>query len=182
MSLTLKRRELLSARAFFIPAGTVVDAVTVATAAWPDNDPATNYTNFEFEDIESIEEAIEVETESRLLGRPSGGYQNETEHHIRGMSWTATTVKTNSLVKRLHHQLAAAAVASTAQAPGVMAKPQIDGVFLLELRNTDGAIAERTQVWARLTLASPGAIGPQTRQVQVRFERLFSTLNTYVAI
>ena len=180
---TLKRRELKGAVICFIPLGELVDAVTVSETTWPDNAPTTNYTDFEFPDIEGVVEEILSEEEPFLLARPSGGYGDEPETHLRGLAWTGTTAKTNSLIKQLQKALAAAAVASTAQSPGVLGALYIDGVFLLEIRGNAGAIIERTQVLARMTLADPGAgAGPLTSRVQVKWRIRYALLNTYVAL
>ena len=180
---TLIRRELKNAKAYYIPAGELVDAVTTSRTTWPDNDPTTNYTAYEIPDIEGLIQEILSEDEDFLMPQDSGGYQNEPEKQLRMLAWTLTTAKTSSYVKQLQFALAAAAVAATAQAPGVKGQLSLDGVLLIEIRGNDGAIIERWQIWARMTLADPGpAAAPQTSRVQLRFSKLQSGNNTYVAL
>jgi hypothetical protein len=178
---TLIRRELKNARLYFIPSGETVDAVTVSSTTWPDNVPTSNYTSYQFEDIEGVKEAKEIETEVFKIARSTGGYINDKEENMVSRVWTAMTSKTNSIVKQLEHALAAPVVASTAQAPGVKLDNFVDGVMLLEIQNKNGTIIERTQVWARLRLVSAGDVGPTTSKVELAFEQRESTLNTYVA-
>jgi hypothetical protein len=178
---TLIRRELKNARLYFIPSGETVDSVTVANATWPDAVPTTNWTGYQFADIETVKEAKEVETEKFKVPKATGGYTIDTEEMLVMRTWKATTSKTNSIVKQLEHALAAAVVASTAQAPFVKNDNYLDGVMLLEIQNKNGVVIERTQVWARLRLVSAGDVGPTTAKVELSLEQRESTLNTYVA-
>jgi hypothetical protein len=181
---TLKRRELKNATICFIPAGETVDtSVVVSATTWPDVDPTTNYTDYEIPDIEGLVEELTAEAEDFLLPRASGGYMNEPENHLRMLAWIATTSKTSSFLKKLQYALSAAAVASTAQTPGATGALYIDGVLLIELRGNAGAIIERVQIWARMTLTDPGAAAAATTsKLQVKWSMLSSALNTYVAL
>lgn len=178
---TLIRRELKNARLYFIPAGETVDAVTVANALWPDNSPTTNWTAYQFADIETVKEAKEVETETFKIPKATGGYSIDTEEMLTKRMWNATTAKTNSILKQLEHALASPVVASTAQAPFVNNANYLDGVMLLEIQNKNGTVIERTQVWARLRLVTAGDVGPATAKVEFSIEQRESTLNSYVA-
>lgn len=179
---TFIRRELQNARLYFIPLGETVDAVTVAVATWPDNDPATNYTSYQFPDIEMVKEAKEVETETRKIPRSTGGYRNDEEMSILSRKWTVSTAKTNSFIKKLEHGLATVPAAGVAQAPSINHDNHILGVLLIEIQNKDGAIIERTQVWAKLTLPATPDVGPTTRKFDLQFEQLESDNNSYVAV
>lgn len=178
---TLIRRELKNARIYFIPAGEVVDGVTVSATTWPDNAPTSNYTGYQFADIETVKEAKEIESETFKIPRSTGGYVNDNEENMVSRVWTAMTAKTNSIVKQLEHALASPVVANTAQAPGVKQDNFIDGVMLLEIQNKNGTVIERTQVWSRLRLVSAGDVGPTTAKVEISFEQRESSLNTYIA-
>lgn len=178
---TLIRRELKNARLYFIPAGETVDAVTVANATWPDNSPTANWTAYQFADIETVKEEKQVETEEFKVPKATGGYTIDTEETLLKRLWTATSAKTNSILKQLEHALASPVVASTAQAPFVNNNNYVEGVMLLEIQNKNGTIIERTQVWARLRLVTAGDVGPATAKVEFSLEQRESTLNTYVA-
>lgn len=178
---TLIRRELKNARLYFIPAGETVDAVTVSVTAWPDNVPTSNYTTYQFADIETVKEAKEVETETFKIPKATGGYTIDTEEMLVKRMWNATTAKTNSILKQLEHALAGPVVASTAQAPFVNNSNFVEGVMLLEIQNKNSVVIERTQVWARLRLVTAGDVGPATAKVEFSLEQRESTLNTYVA-
>jgi len=178
---TLIRRELKNARLYFIPSGETVEGAAVSNTAWPDNSPASNWTAYQFADIETVKEAKEVDTETFKIPKASGGYTIDTEETLLKRMWNATTAKTNSIIKQLEHALASAVVASTAQAPFVQNNNYIDGVMLLEIQNKNGVVTERTQVWARLRLVSAGDVGPTTAKVEFSLEQRESTLNSYVA-
>lgn len=179
MPVSLVRRELKNARIYFIPAGTVVGAVTVARASWPTGSPASNYTDWEFTDVETLTSEKEVEEEIFRIPRSTGGYKNDKEETVLGRTWTATTAKTNNLLKQLEHNLPATVVAGTPQAP-LTGGNSIEGVMLLEIQNKNSTIIERTQVWAKLRVVTPGDVGPATAKVQFSIEQLESSLNTYV--
>ena len=179
---TLIRREFKNARISFIPAGEIVDTVTVAVGTWPDATPAANYTAYGFADIETVKEAKEVETEVFKVPKAAGGYLNDTEETLLSRIWTSTTAKTNSILKQLEHALSAPLVAGVAQAPFTNQNNFVDGVFLLEIQNKNGVVIERTQVWGRLRLVSAGDVGPATSKVEFSIEQRESALNTYVCI
>ena len=180
---TLIRRELKNARLYFIPSGETVDsvAVTLANATWPDNDPTTNWTAFQFVDIETVKESKEVETETFKVPKASGGYTTDTEEMLIKRMWTAVTAKTNNYLKQLEHAVPATVVASTAQAPFTKNNNYLEGIMLMEIQNKNGVIIERTQVWARLRLVSAGDVGPSTAKVEISLEQRDHANNSYVA-
>ncbi len=189
MSLTLVRRELKNARLYFVPSGTVLAlgagaaSLTVGpTAAFPDNDPTTNYTDYEFPDIEDVKEEKTLKKETFSVPDSAGGYREEDEEMCTQRKWKATTHKTNALLKQLQHGLVNLPVVGTAQAPGAKKDNAIDGVMLLEIQNKSGVVIERTSVWARLRLTSAGDVGPATAKVEFAIEQLAHTANSYVVV
>src|SRR5688500_10868400 len=104
----LIRRELRSAKVYFIPNGESVSSVTVSDTTWPTATPTSNYTNYEIPDIETLAEEIEQQDEEFLLPTPTGGYRNQPETHLLGKSWLITTAKTSTYLKQLQHGLALA--------------------------------------------------------------------------
>ena len=185
---TLIRRELKNARICFIPAGEVIAAgnvdasLTVANAAWPDNVPTTNWTNYEIPEIEDVKSELTIKKESFTIPDSGGGYREEEEEMVTRRIWNATTHKTSIYLKKLQHGLATIPVVGTAQAPGVTKDNSMEGVMLLEIQNKAGVVIERTQVWARLRLKTAGDVGPVTAKVEISLEQLPSTLNSYVAV
>jgi hypothetical protein len=176
----LIRRELTNVRLYFIPAGEVVDTVPVSISTWPDNAPTSNYTAYAFIDIETMKEAKEVNSETFSIPKDAGGYFDDIEETVKSRKWTASTAKTNNYLKKLEHGLAAVPVVGTAQAPNVNNSNFIDGVLLMEIQDKTGPIIERTQVWARLRLASTPDVGPTTRKFDLVFEQRDSGNNTFV--
>jgi len=120
---TLVRRELKNAKVYFIPAGEVVDTVTVSQTTWPDNDPVSNWTGYQIPDIEGVVQETVTEEESFLMPQDSGGYQDEPEMHLRRLGWTATTAKTSSLMKMLQFAPAAPSAISASYLPATPSAP-----------------------------------------------------------
>ena len=184
---TLIRRELKNARIYFIPVGETIAlgngeaSMSVGNTTWPDNTPTTNWSLYQFPDVETVKSVKTVKSETFNVPNDNGGYTEDIEEMVTMRKWTAITHKTNSYLKQLENGLAATLVASTAQAPGSKADNFIDGVMLLEVQNKSGTVTERTQVWARLRLVNGGDVGPATAQVEFSLELRPSTLNTYVA-
>ena len=179
---TLQRRELKNARIYFIPSGETVDSVTVANATWPDNIPTTNWTTYEFPEIEDVKSELTIKKETFTIPDPAGGYMEQEEEMVTRRLWKASTHKTSIYLKKLQHGLATVPVVGTAIAPGTTKDNYMDGVMLLEIQNKAGAVIERTQVWARLRLVTAGDVGPVTAKVEISLEQLASTLNSYVAV
>ena len=180
--LSLINRRLKSARIYFIPAGELVDAVTVTATTWPDNAPTTNYTAYEFADIETLDEEKEIETETFQIPKAGGGYKKDDEQQLVARRWKATSHKTNDVLLQLEHALLTRPVVGTAQAPGVNSDNFKLGVLLIEMQGkaNAGAIIERTQVWAKLRLVTPGATGPATAKLEFTFEQQDSGNNTFI--
>lgn len=181
-ALTTKRRELKNARLYFIPVGETVDAVTVSSTTWPDNSPTTNYTNYQFDDIETVKEEKQFDSEVFKIPKDAGGYLDDEEQTLTKRTWTAATAKTNSLLKQLEHALATVPVVGTAQAPGAKQDNYIEGVLLLEIQLKSGTVTERTQVWARLRLSAAGEVGPTTSKIEFSIEQRDSGNNTYLLV
>lgn len=181
-ALTTKRRELKNARLYFIPTGETVDSITISKSTWPDNDPLTNWTNYQFDDIETVKEAKEFDTETFKIPKSTGGYMDDEEQTLKKRTWTASTVKTNSLIKQLEHALTSVPVVGTAQTPGAKQDNYIDGVMLLEIQNKTGVVIERTQVWARMRLTTAGDVGPTTSKIEFVIEQRDSGNNTYLLV
>lgn len=178
----LSRRELKNAKVYILPAGEVVDSVTVSKTTWPDANPTTNYTNYEFPEIEGMVQEVMSEDEVFLIPRDSGGYANDTEKHLRGIYYTGTTAKTNGYLKALQYAVPAMVAANTAQSPNTRAQLWFEALMLIELRSNAGVIIERIQTWCKVFLQDPGTgAGPQTSKVQFRCEVQFAALNTYIA-
>jgi hypothetical protein len=178
----LIRREHVNVRAYLIPAGEVVDSVTVSASTWPDNNPLTNWTAYEIPEVERANPTAETEEEVFRIPRDTGGYIIDREETVIARRWSLFTRRASTYTKRLEHGLAVFPTASTATAPGAASDPFLFGVLLLEMQNKNGAMTERVQMWGKLRLVSPGEIGPATRLIEMSFEMLNSGLNSYVIL
>lgn len=190
MSLTTTRRELKNARLYFVPAGTVLPLgagaapLTVSpTAAFPDNDPVTNYTDWQFKDIEEVKESLTVKSEDFMIPGAGPGYDGDNDDIVTARHYAATTHKTNSLVKQLQHGLASVPVVGVTQALGVNKSNVIEGVLLIEMvEQRLGVVTERLSMWAKLRVKSPGDVGPTTSKVELDFAMMPHPSNSYVLV
>lgn len=180
--LAFKRREVKAERIYFIPAGSVVDAVTVARNVWPDGSPATNYSDFELDDIETLKLERETEEETFEIPSATDGYTKDQDEWVTARSWTAETAKTNAIIIMLEEGLAALPVAGTPQVPGARKENYIEGVMLHETATRGIGVTRRRQVWARMYLVTPGDSSAKTSKVQVRFRMMDSDNNTFEVV
>ena len=178
MGLTLKRRERRGDFVYFIPNGTAVDGGTVSKTSWPDASPATNYTDWQFDDIESTEFIRDQDTETIQVPNASGGYTKEEEPTVTKRAWKHTTSKANSLLKQLEHGTSSAIASGVPQTPVGTNVPYLDGVYLKETVGADGTVISRIQVWGRLTLVNPPKSENATGKYEFQVQQLSAALNT----
>lgn len=176
---TFIRRELMATKLYFIPSGETVDAVTVAQETWPDEDPTTNFTDYEMPDIERLVSEKEIQTEDRLVPSASGGYVNDPEEMVTMRKFLGTTAKTNNFLKQLDFGLANPIADATSQEIGTVTDNYIDGVARIDFLDKAGAVKESIKFWARLRLVAPGETGPATRSIEFSLEKRYSSLNAY---
>lgn len=176
------RRELANVQLCFIPAGEVVDTVTVAVGTWPDNLPPTNWTGYELPDIEKVVSEKMTVDEEFMVPDPAGGYFADDEQMITGRKWVVTTSKTSNLIKQLDKGLAAAVVTNAAQAHGVRSDNFLMGALRITEIGKTGSVLETTTVWAKMRVRSTGETGPATRKIEVEFKQYPSALNTVTVV
>lgn len=178
---TFKRRELSNAQLCFIPNGESVDSVTVAAETWPDNDPTTNFTDYEMPDIERVTKEDEIESENFMIPKADGkGYKNDDEQMVTGRKWVATTAKTNNFIKQLENGLAAAVVDATSQEYGTETDNYILGILRIVERSKTGATLQTIQVWAKMRVRSAGEVGPASKKLEIEFKEEYSSLNSFL--
>jgi hypothetical protein len=182
MPLNTIRRELRGYFIYFIPAGTVVDGGTVSKTAWPDGVPTTNYTDWQFADIEKAVLELLQDSETFSVPSTSGGYEEDEEKWIKGRKWKCTSPATNSLLKQLENGTASPIAVGVSQKPLGTRVCTIDGVLLIEIKSKDGAVIERTQVWARLSIITPAGGDKTTSKIEFEFKQLESSLNTFLLV
>jgi len=176
---TLIRRDLHHAKVYFIPAGETVDTVTVAAETWPDEDPTTNFTDYELADVENLIDEKQVQEESRMVPSTLGGYIDDPEEMVTMRRWLGRTAKTNNYFKQLEFGVANPVADATAQELGTVTDNYIDGVCRIDLVGKDAAVKESIKIWARLRVRSAGEVGPATRLIEFSLEKRYSSLNTY---
>lgn len=178
MSLTNARR-LKGAFVYFIPFGETVDSGTVSATSWPDNDPTSNWTDYEFGCIENVRPLREADSEDLLCPNPNGGYDKESEQRATRDGWILQTNKYNELITQLEYGLASKPVAGTPQTPFAERDRFIDGVVLIQARGLDGADYHVEQWHARLRLDEVPEWANATSKPVVSFQCLQNDLNTF---
>lgn len=178
---TLIRRELKNVRFYFIPAGEIVDTVTVAKETWPDNVPTTNYTAYQWPDVETLKLEKTVKEEIIQIPADEGGYMDDPEEMTTMRKWTGVTAKTNNIIKQLDNGLAAVVADNVAQAPDQVSDNYKEGISLIEVQGKNGTMIERRQMWSRVRIKTTGDAAPTTAKVEFTVERRPSSLNTYIA-
>ena len=185
---TVVRRELLNVRGYFIPAGDLVDGITVAAEAgtgvgWPDNNPTSNYTYYELAAIENAKSVNTIVKEIFKIANPAGGgYIDDEEEMVTKRTWTMETHNTSSYFKKLENGLATIPVAGTPQAIGATVDNYIDGVALLVYTTKGSTVTERRQIWARMRLMTAPDVGPVTGKIAFSLEMRPSTQNSYLLV
>lgn len=182
MAVITPRRELLNARVYFIPVGTVVDLITVSSTTWPDNVPTTNYTDRMLQDTETIAKEKSYDTETFKIPKSTGGYTDDEESTLKKVVFTGETGKTREMFKQLEWGTATEPVIGTALAPFTENEDYLEGVALIEFQNKTGVVTERYQTWARLRLKDDGKVGPTTKKITYTLEVRESGNNTYLAV
>lgn len=177
--LAFKRREVKAERIYFIPVGTVVDAVTVAKNTWPDASPTTNYSDFEFEDIETLKSERTTEEETFDIPSDADGYRKDKEEFVSVRAWTGESAKTNAIIIMLEEGLESLPVVGTPQVPGARSTNYLEGILLHETATRGIGVTRRRQVWAKMYLVTPGDSSSKTSKIQVRFEQQDSDNNTW---
>ena len=180
---SLTRREILNvAFLAFIPAGEVVDGITVSASTWPDNVPTTNYSAYQIRDVETLKVAKEYDSETFKIPNPSGGYLEDPENSLKSVKFTGLTAMNYSYFTQLEHNLTSPPVLNVAQAPYVANNDFIEGVVLMEFQAKNGEVTKREQIWARIRLTDPGEVGPATRKKTFEIEKRPSGNNTFVQV
>lgn len=182
MPLTLQRRELKGAFVYFIPEGTSVAGSPVAKGSWPSASPTSNYTDWLFQDTETLVRERKVDDRMRLVPSTAGGYTEDIEKSVKSLSFIGTTAKTNSILKQLENGTLAAVAVGVPQSPLGDRSGSLDGVCLIELMDeSTQTVVERWQVWARLSIDEASGASPEVSVLTFRLLMLEASLNTYQA-
>ncbi|MFT3992544.1 MAG: hypothetical protein QM680_14190 [Luteolibacter sp.] len=98
---TTTRRQLLNAKAYFIPYGETVSAAAVAATAWPATTTMTAWSPYEITDIEKADDVRAVSEEKIMVPSDLGGYWEDYERMLTGLGYELATSKSNSYIEQL---------------------------------------------------------------------------------
>ena len=165
---------LIGGFAYFIPAGTVVDGVTVSSASngKPDTDPETNWTNHTLGDVLNFkfgEESVDI---PRTVPLASGGYA-KINKKIVVQDWVILkTAQMGELVHRLQFGLASAIATGTPQTPHIALDRQITGWLRIQGRQLGGTDRFILDWWAECRIEETGEFNEKVVEPVLRFTQV----------
>lgn len=150
---------------FFIREGTTVDSVTVSKTMKPDDDPASNWTNYELKSCEEIDSDVRVEKDEAFGPGASGASVKKGEVVTLQSS---TFVATFNQLALLPYELLFGSGELTAgtQAQILSGSAQVNGwVRLRQLDSSNGREVLNATFWTQATIQgmnfAQGVIRPQ---------------------
>ncbi|MEM1085949.1 MAG: hypothetical protein AAGI48_17705 [Verrucomicrobiota bacterium] len=151
--IALTEELLLNAQIFFIPDGTSVDGGTASISSLPDNDPATNWTDFEFGCINRVQWSPEYKEEDReCADTVNGGYRTRKRRWVDRDMFDFTTLEYNENHHRLAFGIDGAITPGTGQTPFATKFREIDGWLRIVAGKEDGTELCTGHLWVRLRL------------------------------
>lgn len=172
------RKERLGTFAYFVKAGTVVDANTVDEGFFPDaaTDP----------DAWSslgcvIQASLEPETEESdpdYCPSPSGGYIKEVDTYTVRDVLTATLKCHCEIIWRLIWGVTGEMDNSTPYTPFTKSDRYVQGWINLQLRAEDGTDRARAVLWVKLRLAEPALWSKDPTKPVIRCEVVYSSIQS----
>lgn len=160
--------------------GDLVDGVTVSKTAFPDNDPATNYTDIGC--VQDVQFSFDEEEEEDYCPNVSGnGYTKEVTKIITADYMDLTVRDHTEMVFRMLFGKSGKIVNGTPFKPWDVSDRSIYVVLRIGAKGGGNDLIDGTAsfIYGKLTLQDyPGWSRETTRPV-VRFQKLDSTLNSF---
>jgi hypothetical protein len=181
MSAPALLERLIGKFAYFIPAGSVVDTLTVSATVKPDASPTTNWTDYFLGSVISAKHDPEIEDNSFKKASASGGFEKVSRKKVIADVITLKTREMGEPQLRLQFGLGAAIVEGTAQTPFAATDRRIDGWLKVHYRQEDGTDMAIMDVWASMELASGLTADGKTTEPELRFTVIKSVDGVAVA-
>ena len=178
----LTLRPILGAFAYFLRAGDTVDSITVAAetvvspaAGKPDNNPTTNWLSL------GVVKAAEPDWDEKefpyLEALPSGGHIQREQSTITAEYWKLDLEGVTDIAFELMFGLTKI-TKGTAQIPGNVLDRKIEGWLKLQARQTSGTDLFLADIWCEVRMEKAPKIEQSPVLASLRFQKLYSTLNT----
>ena len=175
------RERLLGGFAFFIESGLTVDSQTVGPTIKPDTSPPTNWTDYTLGTIMNFAFQKEEMDASFMAPQTQGGpYQKVNRKFVNQRSVVLETREMGDIVFRLEHGLTAITT-GTAQTPGNVYDPKIEGWLRLQGRDLPGTDALILDWWVEALLESKHKFEEKIATPSIRFTLIPAVNGTVVA-
>ncbi len=181
-SRALTIRPIIGAFAYFLRAGDTVDSITVAAetvvspaAGKPDNSPTTNWADLGV--VKAATPSVEEKKSTYLKPLPSGGHEQVEERQVVADYLTLDLENLTDIALEMMFGIGKI-TQGTPQIPGNVLDRKVQGWLKLQGRKTDAADLFVIDLWVEARLASIPKIEANPVTASIRFQKMYSTLNT----
>ncbi|RYD38764.1 MAG: hypothetical protein EOP87_00930 [Verrucomicrobiaceae bacterium] len=181
MSAPLLLERLIGCFAYFIPGGTLVDALTVSATVKPDIVPLDNWTAYNLGSILTYRHVPEIEDNSFKKASPSGGWEKAIRKKVVSDALLLKTREMGEPQLRLEFGLLSAIVEGTAQSPFANTARQIDGWLKVHYRQEDGTDMSLMDMWCTMELVNGLTAEGKTAEPELSFTHIKSVGGVAVA-
>ena len=163
------RERLIGGFAYFAESGVTIDSQVVSATIKPDTSPATNWTDGSLGTLLNFAFEREEQDSSFMAPQTQGGpYKKVNRKFVTQRSVMIETREMGDLVFRLEHGLTAIAT-GTAQTPGNVYDPKIEGWLRLQGRDLPGTDAFLLDWWCEVRLESKHKFDEKVPTPSLRF-------------
>lgn len=182
------RSAILGNHIYFLPEGTTIDVVTVASNAKPDNDPATNWTDYKLGGVEEATINNEVQTTTIRTplddvgsGVPGGVYQDKDEFvRQQNVEIDFTLVEITPTVWRsiwLSGEITDGGGGTGAFVP-LSQSGFVKGWARLSQYDSLNQLVSKVEFWSQLRISGPAAFGEDVAKIRMNLKVFANPLNT----
>ncbi len=172
---------LIGGFAYFLEAGTTVNAQVISPLIKPANTPATNWTDGTLGDIQDFKFQTDKIEDSYLRTAASGGYEKINRMYTTQDFLTLKTRQMNEMVWRLQHGLGAKINEATAQAPGTSIDRKVEGWLRLQGRQLGGYDRFTMDWWCEMRLEGENNFQEKVVMPSLRFTLIRSLNGVLIA-
>ncbi len=181
MAAPLNLERFLGGFAYFIEAGTTVDAQVVSATIKPDVSPLTNWSDRSLGSILSLSHEPKFEDDPFKKPAATGGWEEVPRKYVVADYLNMESREMGENLLRLELGLNAKIEEGTAQTPFATTKRQIDGWLRLQARQETGQDLLILDVWVTLELTEGIKAEGKVTQPKFRFTVIKTVAGVAVA-
>ena len=181
MSAPSLRDILLGGFAYFVEAGTTVDALTVSATVKPDVDPIANWTANTLGNILDFKFGVDEEDHPIMRLLPNGSRVKVPRKIVVADYVDLTSQEMNELCLRLQHGVATKIAEGTAQTPGALNDRYIDGWLRLQGRAMGNFDVFIQDWWCQVRLVEGTKADGKFSEPKLRFYQYKAVAGVMVA-